>query len=186
MNDRFPQCPAYILHGPGHQRKTYCTILGRHLIHEAIYGIYEWQARWRGEEASTNFFDEPPPEPEPEPEPKPEPRKKGGMGLAKPNKAKFVLVPLEERIALGLTDPSSDMLTKAQQEEQRQRVFKYLDDLPPRYQEALWKFYWEQKSARVIALEMGYSRTWIFRLLKKACETLHQRLRQDLYKGESS
>lgn len=104
-------------------------------------------------------------------------KKKSGV-----NHAKFVLIPLEERIALGLKDPSSDILTKIQQEEQRRQVQKHLDHLPPRYKEVLWRFYWEDKTTRVIAVEMSLSRTTISALLRKACDALHRLIRQDLYK----
>lgn len=53
-----PRCTAIIRHGPGHQSKTRCRVQGEHDEHEAVYmGQF---ATWRGDEAMTGFFDEPP------------------------------------------------------------------------------------------------------------------------------
>jgi len=59
-------CKAIIRHGPGHMSKTECYLHGPHEIHEALYGSMMQLARWRGMEATTGFFDEPPYEPDDE------------------------------------------------------------------------------------------------------------------------
>jgi hypothetical protein len=52
------RCLAVLYHGPGHQSKAQCQVVGEHEIHEAVYlGTF---AQWRGDEATTGFFDEPP------------------------------------------------------------------------------------------------------------------------------
>jgi hypothetical protein len=53
------RCPAHLYHGPGHQSKTYCRVRGEHEIHEAVYDGWTF-AEWRGDEAMTDFFDNPP------------------------------------------------------------------------------------------------------------------------------
>lgn len=55
-------CTAILRHGPGHQSRTTCEVLGPHEIHEALYypdGGYGTTARWKGEEAYSGHFDEP-------------------------------------------------------------------------------------------------------------------------------
>jgi hypothetical protein len=52
-------CEAVIWHGPGHQSRTRCRVEGPHDIHEAVYGGNSF-AQWRGDEATTGVFDEPP------------------------------------------------------------------------------------------------------------------------------
>ena len=56
------KCCAILFHGPGHQSKTFCQKLGKHRVHECIYGCYEQEASWRGMEKCTGFFDEAPEE----------------------------------------------------------------------------------------------------------------------------
>jgi hypothetical protein len=62
------RCNAEIYHGPGHQSRTKCQILGEHTIHRAIYGSYDQEAIWKdrkdGKYVCTGCFDEPPEEPE--------------------------------------------------------------------------------------------------------------------------
>lgn len=53
-------CPAVIHHGPGHQSKTHCYLKGPHDVHETRYGSHDELARWRGDEVSSGFFDNPP------------------------------------------------------------------------------------------------------------------------------
>lgn len=53
-------CSALIRHGPGHQSKTRCRLTGPHAVHEAVYGSMMQFARWRGDEASSDAFDESP------------------------------------------------------------------------------------------------------------------------------
>jgi len=53
-------CEAFIWHGPGHQSKTRCQEKGVHDIHSAVYGSMRQYAEWRGHEAHTGFFNEPP------------------------------------------------------------------------------------------------------------------------------
>ena len=53
-------CEAVIFHGPGHQSRTRCHLTGLHEIHETYYGSYDQFACWRGDEAISGFFDEPP------------------------------------------------------------------------------------------------------------------------------
>lgn len=75
------RCFAVLHHGPGHQSKTFCRLLGDHEIHEAVYGD-DTVAHWRNGSykneliareipvpswvndgtAMTGFFDEPPDE----------------------------------------------------------------------------------------------------------------------------
>lgn len=78
-------CSARLYHGPGHQSRTSCRLLGEHEVHEAVYGGDQQVARWRDgsytdllreksidfdpgsypeDMAMTGFFDEPPEEPE--------------------------------------------------------------------------------------------------------------------------
>jgi len=57
------QCYAKIWHGPGHQTDTNCRVEGPHEIHRASYhGPYNnfGEASWRGDEAHSGYFDEPP------------------------------------------------------------------------------------------------------------------------------
>lgn len=49
-------CRAVLHHGPGHQSKAHCDVLGPHDVHEAR--VMGQQARWRGMDSSTGFFDE--------------------------------------------------------------------------------------------------------------------------------
>lgn len=53
-------CTSLIWHGPVHQSKTFCTREGKHEVHSAVYGSYRQHAEWKGPEASSGFFDEPP------------------------------------------------------------------------------------------------------------------------------
>lgn len=53
-------CTAIIHHGPGHQSTTSCELKGQHDRHRAIYGADRQEARWKGEEVFSGFFDEPP------------------------------------------------------------------------------------------------------------------------------
>ena len=55
-----PQCPAFIRHGPGHQSATRCQVKGPHEIHEARYGKFDLEAKWRSEVTCTGFFDDMP------------------------------------------------------------------------------------------------------------------------------
>lgn len=114
-------------------------------------------------------------------------RRGGGTGKGKikghasPRQASFVLVPLDERIALGLCE-QEQVTDKILSDEQKERVKHYLDKLLPRYREIIYKYYWEGKSCRKIAGEMGYCPDYIYRLLKKACTSFHNVIRQDIYK----
>ena len=54
------RCNAVLFHGPGHQSKTNCQKVGEHEKHYAIYGAYDQEAEWYGDESSTGFFDDPP------------------------------------------------------------------------------------------------------------------------------
>lgn len=56
-----PPCTAELHHGPGHQSTTRCELTGAHEVHEGHYhgGI---RATWRGQTATTGYFDEPPQE----------------------------------------------------------------------------------------------------------------------------
>jgi hypothetical protein len=54
------RCDSIIWHGPGHQSKTYCHVKGKHTIHRATYGSDRENASWKGKEAYSGFFDEPP------------------------------------------------------------------------------------------------------------------------------
>ena len=57
------KCCAILGHGPGHQSKTYCQVIGKHKTHECIYGNYDQVATWRGPVNKikfTSYFDEPP------------------------------------------------------------------------------------------------------------------------------
>lgn len=53
-------CTAALWHGPGHQSKTLCRETGEHSGHSAIYGPARQYAEWRGGDAMTGYFDEPP------------------------------------------------------------------------------------------------------------------------------
>lgn len=57
-------CKAVIYHGPGHQSRTQCYLTGPHEVHETRYGGFDQLARWRGEEAFSGYFNEPPPDPD--------------------------------------------------------------------------------------------------------------------------
>lgn len=52
-------CPAILWHGPGHQSGVFCRRTDEHEIHETVYHGHIF-AEWRGIEAMTGFFDEPP------------------------------------------------------------------------------------------------------------------------------
>jgi hypothetical protein len=52
-------CTAILYHGPGHQSKAHCEKTGKHTIHFVEYGNYQTPCYWKGNEASTGFFDEP-------------------------------------------------------------------------------------------------------------------------------
>lgn len=54
------ECCAVIYHGPGHQSKAFCQMLGKHNIHMAVYGCYDQKATWKGMKKFTGFFDDPP------------------------------------------------------------------------------------------------------------------------------
>jgi hypothetical protein len=54
------RCNAVLHHGPGHQSKTRCELVDEHEVHECHYGVYDQLAQWRGDEACTGFFDDPP------------------------------------------------------------------------------------------------------------------------------
>jgi len=58
------QCLAVIFHGAGHQSRTLCQVGGKHRIHKAIYGEFEQEAEWLGDEAYSGYFDEAPIVPE--------------------------------------------------------------------------------------------------------------------------
>ncbi len=58
-NRDFP-CAIIIRHGPGHQSKTKCDLVGLHPIHHAVFGRYRQEATWRGGDVSSGFFDEAP------------------------------------------------------------------------------------------------------------------------------
>lgn len=61
--DNAKDCTATLWHGPGHQSRTRCEVRGPHDIHRATYGPighYDTIATWRGGDATTGFFDEPP------------------------------------------------------------------------------------------------------------------------------
>ena len=61
-----PPCDATIHHGPGHQSRTHCRVRQQpHDWHEAVYGSDSTFATWRGKDAFTGAFDEPPSEDEP-------------------------------------------------------------------------------------------------------------------------
>jgi hypothetical protein len=53
-------CEAVLHHGPGHQSRARCRLKGPHDVHETVYDG-STVAEWRGESATTGFFDEPPP-----------------------------------------------------------------------------------------------------------------------------
>lgn len=55
------KCLAILGHGPGHQSKTYCEVIGPHEVHECSYSGGD--ARWKGPADKMKFsgyFDEPP------------------------------------------------------------------------------------------------------------------------------
>lgn len=79
--DEGEPCEAFLYHGPGHQSKTRCELIGPHDVHRAIYGSMRQEATWRDGEYTdglrekgiefdpesypenmgmTGFFDEPP------------------------------------------------------------------------------------------------------------------------------
>lgn len=60
MKNKQPNCSAAIWHGPGHQTETKCQAVGKHSVHEAVYGSMEQVARWLGEKVFSGCFDEPP------------------------------------------------------------------------------------------------------------------------------
>ena len=53
------KCCSVLHHGPGHQSRTYCELVGPHSIHQASYGCYDEFMQWRGREAYTGYFDDP-------------------------------------------------------------------------------------------------------------------------------
>ena len=53
-------CHAVLYHGGGHQSKTQCEKTGEHIIHYASYGSGGVPCYWKGKEATTGYFDEPP------------------------------------------------------------------------------------------------------------------------------
>lgn len=56
------ECKAIIYHGPGHQSSTRCHNTKKyHKIHEAYYGGYELFVQWKGQQAFTDYFDNPKP-----------------------------------------------------------------------------------------------------------------------------
>lgn len=55
-------CSATLYHGPGHQSRAKCHLKGRHKIHFTVYGNHRQEARWKGKDVCTGFFDEPPAE----------------------------------------------------------------------------------------------------------------------------
>ncbi len=57
-------CSAFIRHGPGHQSRTCCRLVGPHEIHETRYGALDQLARWKGGKMYSGYFDEPPLDPE--------------------------------------------------------------------------------------------------------------------------
>lgn len=64
MNKEDNRCNATLHHGPGHQSRTRCTLSGPHTVHECTYWSEygESVARWRGDNVSTGYFNEPPPD----------------------------------------------------------------------------------------------------------------------------
>ena len=57
------KCAAVLWHGPGHQSKSICYIVGLHTTHRVKYwpqGAYKVEASWEGAEAYSGYFDEPP------------------------------------------------------------------------------------------------------------------------------
>ena len=59
-------CCAQLGHGPGHQSVTYCEVIGKHKIHQCVYGSYDQLATWRGptwKKKFTGYFDDPPRDP---------------------------------------------------------------------------------------------------------------------------
>jgi hypothetical protein len=53
-------CKAVLYHGPGHQSIAHCEKKGEHSIHFTRYGSYETPCYWKGNIATTGFFDDPP------------------------------------------------------------------------------------------------------------------------------
>jgi len=54
------ECTAHICYGPGHQSTTNCHKTKKyHKIHAARYGSYEQYVEWKGQEAFTDFWDNP-------------------------------------------------------------------------------------------------------------------------------
>lgn len=51
-------CHAYIIHGPGHQSKTFCQLKGKHRKHFAIYGRFELSREWRNIRGSSGMDDQ--------------------------------------------------------------------------------------------------------------------------------
>ena len=54
------KCEAKIWHGSGHQSKTDCTLAYNHTVHYCVYGSYQQEALWTGNETYSGFFDEAP------------------------------------------------------------------------------------------------------------------------------
>ena len=50
VNGEQTKCRAVIWHGPGHQSKTRCQVQGPHTVHRAIYGRFDDEAEWEGDE----------------------------------------------------------------------------------------------------------------------------------------
>jgi len=114
-------------------------------------------------------------------------RRGGGTGKGKPKgqssprQNTAVLVPLDERIALGLRQDGDSPLDKVLSDEEKARVQHYLETLPPRFQQLLRKYFWENKSCRKIAEEIGLCEDYVYRLLKRACTSFHNAIRRDIY-----
>lgn len=64
MSKKTNRCNAKLHHGPGHQSRTRCILSGPHTVHECEYRREGGKsvARWRGDDVSTGFFNEPPAE----------------------------------------------------------------------------------------------------------------------------
>lgn len=54
------KCTSAIWHGPGHQSRTFCQKKGKHKVHFCLYGSYQQEASWTGDEVFSGVFDEPP------------------------------------------------------------------------------------------------------------------------------
>jgi hypothetical protein len=58
ISDETENCDAVLHAGPGHQSAIGCEMVGQHEIHYVEY--QGGAAYWRGPEATTGYFDEPP------------------------------------------------------------------------------------------------------------------------------